>query len=322
MFLAVNCLEQAASGAILQEDFSTDPAVQGWQIHGDAALFSWDSTNEVLRVTWDSSRTNSYVHLPLNTVLTPADDFEASFDLLLEDIVIGTTAGKPDTFPLAVSLLNLSNAKRTNLFIGVGVTGSGAGLRNAVEFNYFPDAGFGETFAAIAVSGTPTNWSQFLFDHDYPTPLDTGVWHRITLKCSPDTSQVMLSKTRGGVPYGDTQTLVLGSLFGDFRLDHFAISSYSDQVGLGSLRAHGRVDNLTITLPEPPVSNVVLTLTNGPQVHFQASTGWDYRLERSLGSAGWAAASAELPGAAGVMMLADTNAPVERALYRVHAERP
>jgi len=320
--LALCLVIHAARGATLQEDFSSDPLTRGWQVHGEATLFSWDSTNQMLRVHWDSSKTNSYFHLPLTTILTRADGFTAAFDIYLEDIAIGTTSGKPNTFPLAVSLFKLADAQRANLFIGVGVTGSGSGLRNAVEFNYFPDAGFGETFAAIAVSATPTNYSQFLYDHDYPTPMDTGVWHRITLTCSGDAHELTLTKTRAGLPYGTAQTLALSDPFADFQLDTFSVSSYSDTIGLGSLSAHGWIDNLTLTVPDPPVAGVTLTLTNSPQVHFQSLSGWYYTLERGLGMTSWSETAPAQPGTGGPMTLTDTDAPPVQAFYRVRAHQP
>jgi hypothetical protein len=320
--LAATLLAHRACGVTVQEDFSTNPASRGWQVHGESSLFAWDSTHEVLRVTWDSSKTNSYFHLPLRTELRRSDDFTASFDIRLEDISAGTTPGKPREFPLVLSLFNLADAQRTNLFVGYGVTPSGGGVRNAVEFNYFPDAGYGETFAAIAVSSTPTNYGQFQFHHDYPTPMETGIWHRVTLSCSGASQQVTLTKTRAGLPYGATQTLSLAAPFGDFRLDTLAISSYCDQVGLGSVQAHGVIDNISLTVPDPPISTTVLTLTNGLQVHFQSTIGWNYRLQRNSESAGWVPASSEWPGTGGLLSLTDTNAPAGSAFYRVLARRP
>jgi hypothetical protein len=313
-----------SAAVILNESFESDPFAHGWSVHGDTNLFHWDATNQYLRVVWDSSRTNSFCHLPLNTLLTRADSFEAAFDVWLEDIAIGTTAGKPDTFPLAVSVFNLAEAQRTNLFIGSGVTASGAGIRSAMEFNYFPTAGFGETFAAIAVSATPTNYTQFKFHHDYPTPLTTGIWHRITLAYSATNQQLVLTKTRAGLPYGAAQTVTLDAVFGDFLLDTVAISSYSDKIGRGSLLAHGVIDNLSLTLPEPPVADLTLILTNGSpaQVRFLSQTGWDYTLERGTQPGDWSAASAALPGNGNWMTLMDTNTPADRAFYRVSANRP
>jgi len=41
--------------------------------------------------------------------------------------------------------------------------------------------------------------------------------------------------------------------FTDFRVDAFAIASYSDAGAQGSLVAHGIIDRLQIELPAPPV---------------------------------------------------------------------
>ena len=65
------------------ENFSADPLQNGWQIFGDTNLFQWDSTNQNLDVTWDSSQTNSYFYNPLGTILAKSDDFSLSFDLQL-----------------------------------------------------------------------------------------------------------------------------------------------------------------------------------------------------------------------------------------------
>jgi hypothetical protein len=317
--LAATFLAHTARSAAVEESFSTDPAANGWQVHGEQALFSWDSANEVLRVTWDSSKTNSYFYLPLPSVLTRNESFQASFDLMLDDITAGTTAGKPDTFPIAVCLFNIEAAKRTNFFIGAG-TSSSLGPRSTVEFNYFPASGaIAATFSAIAV---PTNTNPFLYHHDFPRVLDTGIWHRITLDYNGSNQTVTVTKTRAGAPFGLVQSIPLTSGFGDFRINTLAISSYSDKVGLGSLLAHGVIDNISVTLPEPPIATVVLTLTNGPQVHFQSRSGWNYFLERSPDTGDWSAASAGLPGNGGWLTLSDTNAPAPQAYYRVRAEQP
>ena len=64
------------------EIFSSNPLESEWAIHGDNSLFAWDETRQALRVTWDSSRTNSYFHHPLGTTLSASDDFALSFDLV------------------------------------------------------------------------------------------------------------------------------------------------------------------------------------------------------------------------------------------------
>ena len=89
--------------AAILENFSSDPASHGWGIFGDASLFRWDAVNQNLNVTWDSSRSNSYFHLPLGTILTKSDDFSFSFDVRLNDIRPGSTPGKLHEFQIALA---------------------------------------------------------------------------------------------------------------------------------------------------------------------------------------------------------------------------
>jgi hypothetical protein len=319
--LTVSSLLTVCSAVTFQESFSTDPAANGWQVHGDGTLFSWDSTNETLRVTWDSSRTNSYFHLPLNHVLTRTEDFAAAFDLRVDDINAGTTSGKPFTFQIAVCLFDIDAARRTNFFIGSGTSPS-SGPRSTIEFNYFPPSqGVSATFSAIAV---PTNTNPFLFNHDFPRELDAGVWHRISLVYRSTNETVTMTKQRAGVPYGTVQTIPLTGTFDDFAINTFAITSYSDRAGTGSVLAHGVIDNVEITLPSPPIESITLALTNGSQaaVHFESSAGWNYMLERSSTFTNWSPASAECAGSGGMMTLIDTTPPMSRAFYRIRAQQP
>src|SRR6266850_5390148 len=93
-----------ARAATLTEDFSNDPGQGGWKIFGDTNLFHWNSTNQNLDVTWDSSRTNSYFHYPLGTILARDDDFSLAFDLRLNDI--GPADSYAYSFQIALGFLN------------------------------------------------------------------------------------------------------------------------------------------------------------------------------------------------------------------------
>ena len=86
----------AGGAATLQENFPGDPQQNGWRIFGDTNLFQWDSTNENLDVTWDSSQTNSYFYHSLGTIVAKSDDFSLSFDLQLSDIAIGVNPNKTE----------------------------------------------------------------------------------------------------------------------------------------------------------------------------------------------------------------------------------
>src|ERR1019366_3157399 len=95
----------SAFAATITENFSTNPLQHGWQIFGDTNLFQWDSVNQNLAVTWDSSQPNSYFYHPLGTILTRNDDFSVAFDLQLNDAEASGYG-----FELAVGFLNLAEA--------------------------------------------------------------------------------------------------------------------------------------------------------------------------------------------------------------------
>src|ERR1017187_4493298 len=80
----------AVHAMLIHERFTANPALDGWRVFGDADLFHWNPTNQVLDVTWDSSQTNSYFYYPLGTTFTKADSFCVLFDLNLTDVnVVG-----------------------------------------------------------------------------------------------------------------------------------------------------------------------------------------------------------------------------------------
>src|SRR5262249_20254449 len=140
-----------AQAVSITEDFAADPARHGWSVFGNARLFEWNPATQALDVTWDSSQSNSFFALPLGTILSGADDFGFSFELRLRDIRVGSTPGKSNEFEIAVGLINSVTATSSNAFRGAGQSAA-YGVRNLVEFDYFPDAGFGDTFASTVVS--------------------------------------------------------------------------------------------------------------------------------------------------------------------------
>jgi len=114
--------------------------------------------------------------------------------------------------------------------------------------------------------------------------------------------------------------------FSDFRLRTLSISSYSDAGQdpqyAGSVLAHGVLDNLVVTVPLPPVQNLIGTLSNGVwQAQFNARTGWLYTLQRTTDFQSWTDASSATPGS-GLTLLSDTNATSEKVFYRIQANRP
>jgi hypothetical protein len=314
--------------AVFQEDFATDPAARGWRSFGDASLFRWNSTNQNLEVTWDSSHTNSFFHRPLGTIVTKSDDFSFSFDVRLGDIRLGNTPGKTNEFEIALGLINYASASRTNAFRGAGQS-TAYGVRNLVEFDYFPDAGFGETFATTVVS---TN-NRIYPAHNFPLRMTTGDTFRITVAYTAGDQLLRTSATKNGSPFGLPPENTLGELSlagrNDFRVDAFAIISYSDAIQTGplafhgSVLAHGIVDNIQVIIPPPPISNLRLSFANPAwQAQFMAARDWACTLERSEDMASWTPVSASIAGNGAMLGLQDNNPSAAKVFYRIRAERP
>ena len=313
------CLVAASVGgaATLTEDFSADPLQGGWKFFGDTNLFQWDSANQNLAVTWDSSQTNSYFYKPLGTILAKSDDFGVSFDLQLADLTNGVNPAKTNAFELAVGFINSITSTVTNLQRGAGVSSNGA--RNTFEFDYFPDSGKGETISPTIISSS----NQFATKFAFPLPLTSGVTYHVTMNYAASNKTLVTSVTTNGSAFGTIPNVVLGSTFKDFRLDELAVINWSDAGADGSLLAHGTVDNFTVTLPPPPVQNLTGAFSNNLwQAQFISQTNWLYTLQCSTDLISWNSVSLTNSGNGTNLYLPDTNAIFDKAFYRVRAERP
>jgi hypothetical protein len=128
--------------------------------------------------------------------------------------------------------------------------------------------------------------------------------------------------TNNGTQYGATQLITVPTNF-DFRVSTFSISSYSDQRADGSILAHGTVDNITITVPPPPVMNLAGAFSNGLwRAQFLSRSNWLYTLERAVSFTVWTNASLTTVGTGSTLSLVDPNPPWAKSFYRIRAERP
>ncbi len=308
--LAVLYLAVPASGQsiTLAENFTTDPMANGWRIFGAGNLFEWDPTNHNLRVTWDSSQTNSYFYHLLGTIVTRDDDFVLRFDLAFEDYKIGATSGRTYTFPVAIGLLNLDNATQTNFSRGSGINAA-YGAKNLVEFDFFPAFDTFSPTIAQAIVSTNNDW---LYNHDNLLDMPAGDVFHIEMNYSALTRRLDTTTARNDAQYGQTQTITVPTNF-DFRVAAVSVT----------ILAHGWVDNLVVAVPPPPVENLSGYFTNGQwQVAFISRTNWLYTLERTMDFQFWTAVSTTTPGNGTALTIPDTNPPPARAYYRVRAEKP
>jgi hypothetical protein len=304
-----------AHATIITENFTTNPLQNGWQIFGNTNLFQWNSTNQNLDVTWDSSQTNSYFYHPLGTVVTRNDDFSVAFDLRLNDIGPGPDGDFP--FELAVGFLNLDEATQTNFLRGTGYSSP-----DLVEFDYFWDSGYGATvWPGIVDTNSSFNYNGA---NDYAifalTPAD---WYHVVMTYTASNQTLVTALVNSEQTSGVTIIEPLDDHFTDFRVDAISMISYNDTDAYdGSILAHGVVANIAVTFPPPPIQYLTGSFSNAVwRAQFLSQSNWIYTLQHTTNLIAWNDISAS--GGNGTnLFLQDTNAPVDKAFYRVRAERP
>ncbi len=320
LFLLAGLMAASSGQAItLTENFSTNPLQDGWRIFGDTNLFQWDSTNQNLDVTWDSSQCNSYFYHPLGTILTSNDNFTLAFDLQINEAEAGGYG-----FELAIGFFNLAEATSTNFQRSTGYSSP-----DLVEFDYFPDVGYGATVWPLFVdTNSGFNWNGFT-DYAIYAPIP-GDWYHIVMTYTATnlamvTTMMNLEQT-SGVAIIDPLSLTGSEYylpFTDFRVDALSISSYQDDGYGDSIHAQGVVDNFVVTLPPPPIQNLTGAFSNAVwQAQFCSQSNWLYTLERTGDLQCWTNVSPATPGNGINLFLQDVNPPADKAFYRVSASRP
>ena len=288
------------------EDFSTDPLRNGWQIFGDTNLFQWNSANLALDVTWDSSRTNSYLYFPLGKTLTKSNSFCLQFDLTLADAIA------TGYFELAIGLCNFADATSPIFSRANGIS------PNLFEFDYFPG---GPDSYGPSIDGTLIDTrSLFFFAFDATQPMTGGVTCRILLIHQAGASTVSGMVTTNGRVFTALHNIYAGGA-DEFQLDTLSINNYTsldDSYG-DSLLAHGTVDHLAFASPLPV--ETIKTIAAG-QVEFASDTRWLYTLDQSADLQNWSPAAAAVFGNGTNLVLQATNPPLAKSFYRVRAELP
>ncbi len=307
----------SGNAAVFTEDFASPPAERGWRTFGDRSLFSWNSTNQTLEVTWDSARPNSYCFRSLGTILGKSHDFTIQFDLRLLSIQPGVNSAKPSTFEIAVGLLRLASASDAAFS-----RGSGRDSPNLVEWDYFPAADIIEATVSPAIVSSN---NQFIPGFSFPLEMPANELFRVALAYTASNQTLVTTMTRNGASFGPIQTVRLPADFTDFRVDAFSISSYNDAGdAFGSILARGAIDNVVVTTPAPPVGSLAIRVTSGlARVQFAGRTNWSYTLQRGADLTNFVSLQTVVSPASTNIVLEDAFvAAVTNRFYRVRADRP
>ncbi len=189
------CVAIRSDALVIDENFTNDPALDGWQAFGDTNLFQWDSTNRVLDVTWDSSQSNSYFFHPLGMTLSDTNDFMLGFTIQLQDIASGVQPGYPSTFQVAIGLFNHDEATNENFIIGTGYNAP-----DIVEFDYFPAfSSYPDSFSTPIISSENAYPETFITK---PFTMFTGVAYHAVMTYVAADQTMYTTITSNGVPVG------------------------------------------------------------------------------------------------------------------------
>jgi len=295
---------------VVRETFAADPALDGWQVLGDTNLFQWDSTNQVLDVTWDSSQTNSYFYCPLGQTYTQNDGFYLRFDMQVNDL-----AGAGFGMELAIGLLHYDD------FTSAGFSRADFYSPNVCEFDWFPAYTYDNKYHPDSIEATMIDASgnDLFYDFDNLTPIP-GVTYRIELMHQPGAGTITCQvSTNGQIITTLPNALDYNGPIGDFQLDTLSITSYQDDGYGDSILAHGSVGNMAFASPLP------IGFMQNPasaQVQFASDTNWVYTLQGSADLINWTAVAPGVFGNGTNLLMQDTTPPAGAAYYRVRAELP
>jgi hypothetical protein len=307
----------SVNASTIVEKFATNPMLDGWQIFGDTNLFQWDSTNQNLDVTWDSTQPNSYFYLPLGKTLTVADSFCVQFDLQLSNAVAYGYGQE-----LAIGLLHWSDA--TNADFSRTIDYPPNISPNVFEFDYFPAFNYGgyslpDTTSATIVDGA----ANYNYGSDAQSLVPGVTYHVVLLHYANSINisaviytngQVMTTFPEGGNYYPTNDD-------GSFVFDTISVTSYADDGFGDDIFAQGTVDNLAVASPLPV--DKISTSAVG-QIQFTSDTNWIYTLQRSADLQTWTCVSnaISISGNGTNLFLQDTNVISDKSFYRVRADLP
>lgn len=305
LLLAGMVAASAVQAEIIQQKFTNDPAIDGWKIYGDTNLFQWNSSSNVLDVTWDSSRTNSFFYHPLGATYTKADSFCVVFDLKLKDVAaIGY-------FQIAAGLCNFTNST------SAGFSRANGYSPDLFEFDYFPDGpqSYGPSIDATLVDAN----SSFYFAYETNRMENDLTFHIVLIHQAGEAAVSGVVFTNGQV----FTKLPLVGAYGadDFKLDTLAICNYTttDDIYGDSLLVHGTVDDLAFASPLPVSA---IKTTSAGTIQFVATTNWLYTLQRTTDFQTWTNVATTTSPSQANLILYDPSPLTNAANYRVNADLP
>jgi len=291
------------------ESFTADPVAKGWAIHGDKSLFEWDTEGEHLNVTWDSEKPNSYFYKPIGQSLTEEDTFAFTFQLSLYEVKAGYLEGQPYTFEVAVGLINMESAKDAAFKRGTGTDSP-----NLVEWDYFPDTGFGATVSPSIASGS----SEFSAGFTFPAELEAGKTYTVRIGYDGTTGVLKTEMLEAVNPWKTIAEVKRKIAHAGFSVDALSISNYTAKGSESSLFAVGKIDELAIATTRSQPRFVDQLFIEGQwfaRVFLVEPEDW--KLQRSVDLRQWKSLDVQLNSSYFFLNLIDSEPMGGNRFYRI-----
>lgn len=291
------------------ESFATNPLANGWMLHGDESLFEWDAEAGALDVTWNSEKPNSYFYRPIGQTLTEKDSFAFTFQLTLNEVKAGHLDGQPYTFEVAIGLLNLETAKELGFMRGTGTDSP-----NLVEWDYFPDTGFGATVSPALASSK----SEFSAGFTFPAELTKWKVYTVHMGYDGSTGVLKTEMLEEGKPWKTIAEVKRKNAHAGFLVDTFSISNFTAKGSESSLLATGTIDELAIATSRSGPSFVDVHLDEGQwRARAFVVAPDDWQLQRSGDLRDWKSLDAVQKPSQFFMRFTDPEPVGRNQFYRI-----
>ena len=295
-----------------------------WVFRGDSELFSdikpasdpaGIADYPVMR--WDSEKQTSSLFFPFGRQLSHEVDFSASVVFQLRSLDIEFDPGSFYGFQLS---LGFFNSERVFLESYRRITGSDS--PDLVEWDFFPDTGFGATISPTIVDSASQFFPTFNFPIDLPVDEDIEV----TLEYVSEFRELRSTLRAGEGELRAMETVKLpgpdDDSFAGFMVDSFGFTSFRDFDDSGSFSAEAQIiqTNISWSAGAPSISGHLKPARlswNEDQSHLKISipqagdTSHLVRLWRSTNMRDWHLDESRLsaPGESEIQMTPQLNFP-------------
>ncbi len=206
----------------------------GWMLQGDADIFMESAGAGEARFFWNTELPNSSVYFPLGTTLDHRSNFEFSVTMELTSMDIDFIPESFYGFQISMGFHESASIQDSSFRRGTGTDSP-----NLVEWNFFPDTGFGATVSPVITDSQSAFFASFNF------PVDIPLNEEVIITGSYD-GQLMEFRstliTSGSGPVEmDPVKLPESDEFQGFAVDAFGLTSYADFDGNGQLEASARI---------------------------------------------------------------------------------